>query len=62
MTPDEEALGRVVDILDLLAVPYMVTGSIASSYHGRPRATHGADVVIDPGPEQLERTGPGAGT
>lgn len=54
MTPEEEALGRVVDILDLLAVPYMVTGSIASSYHGRPRATHGADVVIDPGPEQLD--------
>ena len=32
----------------------MVTGSIASSYHGRPRATHDADVVIDPTPPQLD--------
>ena len=40
--------------LDLLAIPYMVTGSVASSYHGRPRATHDADIVIDPAPSQIE--------
>ncbi|HSC26273.1 MAG TPA: hypothetical protein VLD67_03310 [Vicinamibacterales bacterium] len=54
MTPEEEVLGRVVDILLRVAVPYMITGSIATSYHGRPRATHDADVIIDPAPEQLE--------
>jgi hypothetical protein len=27
----------------------MLTGSLAASFHGRPRATHDADVVIDPG-------------
>ena len=32
----------------------MLTGSVAASYHGRPRATHDADLVIDPTPEQLE--------
>lgn len=48
MSPEEEALGAVVRALDLLAIPYMVTGSVASSYHGRPRATHDADIVIDP--------------
>lgn len=32
----------------------MVTGSVASSVHGRPRQTHDADVVIDPTREQLE--------
>jgi hypothetical protein len=32
----------------------MVTGSMATSYYGRPRATHDADVVIDPTPDQLE--------
>jgi hypothetical protein len=32
----------------------MVTGSVASSYHGRPRLTHDADIVIDPTAEQLE--------
>ena len=52
MTPEEEVLGRVVEILERLAIPYMVTGSIAASYHGRPRATHDADVVIDPSPDQ----------
>jgi hypothetical protein len=48
VSPEEEALGAVVRALDLLAIPYMVTGSVASSYHGRPRATHDADIVIDP--------------
>jgi hypothetical protein len=33
----------------------MVTGSLASSYHGEPRATRDADIVIDPGPEALDR-------
>lgn len=33
----------------------MVTGSVASSFHGRPRATNDSDIVIDPGPEQLRR-------
>ena len=55
MNPDEEALARVIDALDRLAVPYMVTGSVARSYHGRPRATHHADVVIDPTRDQIER-------
>jgi integrase len=30
----------------------MLTGSVAASYHGRPRATHGADIVIDPARDQ----------
>jgi hypothetical protein len=54
MTPEEEVLGRVVALLERLSIPYMVTGSIATSFHGRPRATHDADVVIDPTPEQLD--------
>lgn len=54
MTPEEEVLGRVVALLERLTIPYMVTGSLATSYHGRPRATHDADVVIDPTPAQLD--------
>ena len=54
MTVEEEVLGRMVQLLDQLAIPYMVTGSIAASYYGRPRATHDADVVIDPAPEQVD--------
>lgn len=53
MSPEEEALNAVVRILDQLAIPYMITGSLASSYHGRPRATHDADIVIDPAPSQI---------
>jgi hypothetical protein len=54
VNPDEDALRRVVGILEHLGVPYMVTGSVATSYHGRPRATHDADIVLDPTPGQLE--------
>lgn len=36
-------------------VPYMITGSFASSFHGVPRATRGLDIVIDPDPASLER-------
>ena len=54
MTLEEEVLGRVVELLERLSIPYMVTGSVAASYHGRPRATHDADVVIDPSPQQTE--------
>jgi hypothetical protein len=54
MTPEEDALGQVVALLERLSIPYMVTGSIATSYHGRPRATHDGDVVIDPTSPQLD--------
>lgn len=41
-------LGLVVGALDSAGVPYMITGSIASSVHGAPRATRDLDIVIDP--------------
>jgi len=55
MSPEEDSLARVITLFDRLAIPYMLTGSVASSYHGRPRATHDADVVIDPTPEQVDQ-------
>jgi hypothetical protein len=54
LTPEEEALGILVRQLENLRIPYMITGSVASSHHGRPRATHDIDVVIDPTPSTLE--------
>lgn len=54
MSPEEEAIANVVGFLRTLAIPYMLTGSVAASYHGRPRATHDADLVIDPTPAQLD--------
>ena len=44
---------RVARALDRLEIAYMVTGSVASSHHGRPRMTHDIDVVIDPEPRPL---------
>ncbi len=54
MTPEEAALAEVIDALEYLSIPYMLTGSVAASYHGRPRSTHDADIVIDPTPAALE--------
>jgi hypothetical protein len=36
----------VVDRIEKLAIPYFITGSIASSYYGIPRYTHDIDVVV----------------
>ena len=47
MTPDESSLGRVVALLRECGVPYMLTGSVASGHHGRPRMTQDVDIVID---------------
>ena len=55
MTPELTALATVIDLLNRLGIPYMVTGSVAASAHGRPRSTHDADVVIDPTRQQIEQ-------
>ncbi|MPY92606.1 MAG: hypothetical protein GEV08_05900 [Acidimicrobiia bacterium] len=36
-------------------MPFMLTGSLASSLHGEPRATQDVDLVIDPDPPALDR-------
>jgi len=41
-------LAGTIAQLELAGVPYMITGSVASSYHGEPRATRDLDIVIDP--------------
>lgn len=40
--------------LEVSGIPYMVTGSFASSFHGLPRASNDADIVIAPSRQQLE--------
>jgi hypothetical protein len=54
VSPEEASLASVVGILERLEISYMLTGSVAASYYGRPRATHDADLVIDPTPRQLD--------
>jgi hypothetical protein len=38
---------EVTAALERLAIPYMVTGSFASSLQGEPRSTHDLDIVVD---------------
>jgi len=45
MTADEAAVA-VIDALDRAAVPFMIVGSLASNFHGIPRATRDADFLI----------------
>ena len=42
-----DVLLNVLDALDKLSIPYMIVGSFASNYWGRPRNTHDADLVIE---------------
>ncbi|SRR5713101_9915217 len=42
----QELLKMVVRVLDELHIPYMLTGSIVSSFQGEPRLTHDIDVLI----------------
>lgn len=50
-----ELVAAAIAHLDAAGIPYMVTGSLASSYYGEPRATRDLDIVIDPAPQALQR-------
>lgn len=43
----EEVVGSVIDALERLGIVYMVAGSFASNFHGVPRMTQDADVVVE---------------
>jgi hypothetical protein len=40
-------LAAIGERLAAAGIPYMVTGSVASSFHGEPRATRDIDIVIE---------------
>jgi hypothetical protein len=48
-----DLVARMVDRLERAGIPYMLTGSLASSFHGEPRTTRDVDLVIDPTPRAL---------
>ncbi|HVI10662.1 MAG TPA: hypothetical protein VND65_20400, partial [Candidatus Binatia bacterium] len=49
----ENLLARLIPALERAQVPYMFTGSVASSAHGSPRSTRDLDIVIAPTRSQL---------
>lgn len=42
----QELVKKIVSVLDQAGIPYMLTGSIASSLQGEPRSTHDIDLVV----------------
>lgn len=46
-------LERIIAALTGAGIPYMLTGSFASSYHGTSRSTQDIDLVIAPTPDQI---------
>jgi hypothetical protein len=46
LTAAESIAVRVADALHECGVPYVLTGSFASNYHGIPRSTKDADFVV----------------
>lgn len=50
-----EFLGRLVAKLSAAAIPHMVFGSFASSFHGVPRSSQDLDLVVDPKMDSLRR-------
>lgn len=49
-----ELLADIIGRLGRAGIPYMITGSLASTFHGEPRSTRDVDIVIDPTPAGLE--------
>jgi hypothetical protein len=50
-----DIVNRMAGRLQSAGIPYMIVGSIASSFHGEPRTTRDIDIVIDPTDESLDR-------
>jgi len=44
----------VIQALESVGIPYMITGSQASAYYGEPRFTRDIDIVADIKPEQVK--------
>ncbi len=51
----DRVLRAVLPHLDRLRIPYLITGGIAATVHGRPRFTQDIDFVIAPTRDQLDR-------
>lgn len=52
MTADDAAVA-VIDALERVGVPFMIVGSLASNFHGIPRATCDADFLVRLDPASL---------
>lgn len=53
MNGQQDLLREATALLDDDRIPYMISGSIASTYYGRARATQDVDIIIDADEERL---------
>src|SRR2546423_9793817 len=49
-----DVLLQVIRALDHVAIPYMITGSVASSHVGLNRSTNDVDIVIEANTHRLQ--------
>jgi hypothetical protein len=49
----QDLLREATALLDKAGIPHMISGSIASTYYGRARATQDIDIVIDTDEQRL---------
>jgi hypothetical protein len=57
-----ELLTAAVRALDSAGVGYLLSGSLASSLQGEPRATHDIDLVVEVVPDMIEALARAFGT
>ncbi|MFN0058471.1 MAG: hypothetical protein ACKVX7_08440 [Planctomycetota bacterium] len=53
MKSQSEFMASIIGALDNGSIPYMICGSIGSSFHGEPRSTNDIDIVVNPTEQQL---------
>lgn len=51
----DDFLRTIVDTLEALGHPYMIGGSVASSFYGEPRSTQDIDIAVAIPPDQVGR-------
>jgi hypothetical protein len=54
MKTQADGFKRILEVLDLLEIPYQLVGSLASSIYGIPRATMDVDLVTDLRTDQID--------
>ena len=54
MIEQKKSLEKLICIIESTGIPYAVCGSLSSGFHGQPRATNDADIIIAPTRDQLD--------
>ena len=54
MDSQRDFLRCITGLLEQAGIPYMVAGSVSSSFYGNPRSTRDVDIVIDPDRKGLD--------